>query len=50
MEAVPLAVMVLGGPPGRLVPELLAASCCRPPLMLSLECRCGLCEPPPSSR
>ena len=47
----PLAVMVLGGPPpGRLVPELLAASGCLPPLMLSLECRRGLCEPPPRSR
>ncbi len=43
--------MVLGGPPpGRLVPELLAASGCLPPLMLSLECRRGLSEPPPRSR
>ena len=51
VEAVPLAVMVLGGPPpGRLVPELLAASGCLPPLMLSLECRRGLCDPPFRSR
>ena len=50
MEAVPSAVIVLGGPPGRLVPDLLAASCCHPPLMLLLDCRHGLCKPPPSSR